>query len=146
MSDDTPGALVATLERSAGALISADRVGIDAVHIPTWERHLAFAGEPLLRRVYTPGERRFSAGRIERLASRLAAKEATLKVLGTGVRGVALGDVEVVSEPAGRPTIVLHGPAGERAAELGLQRVEVSLCHEADLALAVALGVGEGSS
>lgn len=137
MSDDTPGALVATLERSAGALISADRVGVDAVHIPTWERHLAFAGEPLLRRVYTPGERRFSAGRIERLASRLA---------GTGVRGVALGDVEVVSEPAGRPTIVLHGPAGERAAELGLQRVEVSLCHEADLALAVALGVGEGSS
>lgn len=145
MSANALGAVVANLKRGAGALGAGVRVGVDAVHIPTWERHLALAGEPLLRRVYTAGEREFSAGRVERLASRLAAKEATLKVLGTGVRGVALRDVEVVCEPTGRPTIVLHGPADRRAAELGVARVEVSVCHEQELALAVAIGIGEVS-
>jgi holo-[acyl-carrier protein] synthase len=142
---DASAAIAARLERLSSGLPVPTRVGVDAVHIPTWERHLAIAGEPLLARLYTTGEREFSAGRVERLASRLAAKEATLKVLGTGVRGVALADVEVLSEPAGRPRIVLHGPASTRAAELGLARVEISLCHEAELALAVALGVEEGS-
>jgi holo-[acyl-carrier protein] synthase len=122
-------------------LSPAERVGVDAVHIPTWERHLHLGGTRLLSRVYSGGEIAFCAGRVERLATRLAAKEAVLKVLGTGIRGVGLSDVEVVSSPAGRPSVELHGLASRVLAEEGLGRIEISLCHEHEYALAVAVGV-----
>ena len=134
--------LTTGLSRSLSALAGCERTGVDAVHIPTWERHLQLGGALLLDRTYQPQEIAFCDGRVERLAARLAAKEAVLKVLGTGIRGVGLRDVEVVSTPEGRPTIGLHGPAGQALAAVRLDHIEVSLCHEHEYALAVALGVG----
>lgn len=121
---------------------NAGAVGVDVVHIPTWARCIEVGGWKLLERTYCPGELTHSAGRVDRLSTRLAAKEAVLKVLGTGIRGVGLRDVEVVSAAHGKPSIILHGPASHAAQTVGLDHVEVSLCHEDDLALAVALGVG----
>lgn len=139
----TAAALAARLEPLAHAVLQPARVGIDAVHIPTWERHVGLGGDALLRRTYSPAEIEFCAGRPDRLSSRLAGKEAVLKALGTGMRGIGLADVEIVSESSGRPTVVLHGPARTRAADLGLERIEVSLCHETEVALAVAAGLTE---
>jgi holo-[acyl-carrier protein] synthase len=141
MSGDLSTRLTERLDGVAREILLPARVGVDAVHIPTWEHHLAVGGEALLKRIYTEGEIVFCDGRGERLSSRLAGKEATLKVLGTGIRGVALSDVEVVSAPSGRPTITLHGPAFECAGELGLDRIDISLCHEQEMALAVAAGL-----
>lgn len=124
---------------------NAGAVGVDVVHIPTWARCIEVGGRTLLERTYRPGELTHSARRIDRLSTRLAAKEAVLKVLGTGIRGVGLRDVEVVSAPHGKPSIVLHGPASYVAQTVGLDHVEVSLCHEDDLALAVAIGMGARS-
>ena len=46
----------------------------------------------------------------EHLAGRFAAKEAVLKVLGTGWRGgIAWTDIEIVKEPSGQPKIALTG-------------------------------------
>ena len=109
--------LAARLDPLAHAVHGPARVGVDAVHIPTWERHLRLGGDALLRRTYARAEIEFCASRPDRLSSRLAGKEAVLKALGTGIRGVGLVDVEIVSEPAGRPTVVLHGAA--RHASLG---------------------------
>jgi len=122
----------------------AVRVGVDAVHIPTWERHIRLGGDKLLSRIYTTGELAFAQGRIERLAARVAAKEAVLKMFGTGVRGIALHDVEVVSTPQGEPQIVLHGPARSRAEELRLSCVAISLAHEREYAIAFAVGSASG--
>jgi holo-[acyl-carrier protein] synthase len=127
------------LESSAG-LVLAGPVGVDVVHIPTWQRYVELTGEPLLRATYQAGEVAFAAGRPDRLATRLAAKEAVLKVLGTGVRSVGLREVEVVSEPQGKPKVSLHGRAADRAVELGLETIEISLCHEGEYAFAVAAG------
>ena len=130
---------------AAYAPAGAARVGIDAVHVPTWERHLRLGGDPLLNRTYTPEEIAFSAGRVERLAARLAAKEAVLKALGTGIRGIGLREVEIVSLSTGRPTVTLHDRAADIATELELARIEIALCHEHAYALALAFGVVEGS-
>jgi holo-[acyl-carrier protein] synthase len=138
-------AVLERLELLAHDMLAPAHVGIDAVHIPTWQRHVGLGGEPLLQRTYTSGELAFCVGRPDRLSSRLAGKEAVLKALGTGIRGIGLADVEIVSEPAGRPTVALHGPARARAGELGLDRVEVSLCHEGELALAIAVGLVEAA-
>lgn len=116
-------------------------VGVDAVHIPTWAGILARTGRALVNRVYTDQELGFADGRIDRLATRLAAKEAVLKALGTGNRGIGLHEVEVVSQPEGAPTVVLHGAASERHGELNLGPVAISLCHEDDVAYAVALAL-----
>jgi holo-[acyl-carrier protein] synthase len=137
-------ALTVGLHESVSSLAACGRVGVDAVHIPTWERHLRLGGEALLRRTYTPEEIEFCAGRTERLATRLAGKESVLKVLGTGIRGIGLVDVEIRSMPSGRPTVIVHGPAQRAATDAGLSRVEISLCHEDQYALAVAIGVAEG--
>lgn len=45
-------ALSVALLESVDSSASCERVGVDAVHIPTWERHLQVGGEALLRRTY----------------------------------------------------------------------------------------------
>jgi len=135
--------LEAQVVRAATESLRVTRVGVDVVHIPTWERHVGLVGEPLLRRTYTDNEVEFCEGRIERLAARLAGKEAILKALGTGIRGVGLRDVEIVSESSGRPTAMLHGPAAQHASDVGVAHFEVSLCHEAEYAIAVVGGTQE---
>lgn len=130
-------ALSARLSELATEIAKPGRVGTDAVHIETWERHLRLGGERLAKRIYTDAEIEFCEGRPDRLSTRLAAKEAVLKALGTGVRGVSMGEVEVVSEPSGRPTLRLHGRAAGIAETLGLWGFEVSLCHEEGFAMAV---------
>jgi holo-[acyl-carrier protein] synthase len=132
-------ALLHTLQPLAEQAHAA--VGVDAVHIPTWAGILAKTGRAVGRRVYTDQELGSADGRADRLATRLAAKEAVLKALGTGIRGIGLHEVEVVSEPEGAPTIVLHGAASERHGELNLGPVAISLCHEEDMAYAVALAL-----
>lgn len=129
--------LAARLSELAAEVAGPGRVGADAVHIETWGRHLRLGGERLAKRIYTDAEIEFCEGRIERLSTRLTAKEAALKALGTGVRGVSLVEVEVVSEPSGRPTLRLQGRAIGIAETLGLSGFEVSLCHEEGYALAV---------
>jgi holo-[acyl-carrier protein] synthase len=140
---DSAQALVERLTNVGSELTTVERIGVDAVHIPTWERHISIGGQALLARTYRPAEILFSAGRIERLSSRLAGKEAVLKVLGTGIRGVGLREVEIVSMSCGRPTVVLHNRARAEAEAIGLQRIEISLCHEQDYAFGFAAGVGE---
>lgn len=68
------------------------------------------------------------------LAARFAAKEAFAKALGTGFTGLRLRDIRVESEPSGRPRLVLEGSAKEKTAQLGVDRVHLSLTHEGDLA------------
>ena len=68
-------------------------------------------GERFLRRIYTADELAYCRGRAPQLASRFAAKEAVMKALGTGRRGVDWSDIEVVRRRGGRPNIQLHGRA-----------------------------------
>jgi holo-[acyl-carrier protein] synthase len=145
-SPEHAATIASSVHRLADAVLSDGSVGVDAVHIPTWARHLELGGEPLVNRIYTTAEVEFCANRPERLAARLAAKEAVLKTLGTGIRGIALRDVEIRSETSGQPVVVLHGAGSARAAELGLTGVAVSLCHEEEFALAVAGGIRRSPS
>jgi holo-[acyl-carrier protein] synthase len=113
----------------------ASGVGIDLIEIDRLERALERRPR-LAERIFTSGEREYSAGRARparHLAARFAAKEAVVKALGlTG--GFGLREIEVVSgEP---PTVRLSGRAAEAAA--GAQ-VEISLTHSRDNAAAVAI-------
>jgi holo-[acyl-carrier protein] synthase len=94
--------------------------GIDAIEIDRVQKTLDRHPERFLERVYTPLEIAFCHGRVRELAVRFAAKEATMKALGTGIRGVGWREIEVLSDRRGKPLIYLHGRAAERAETLGM--------------------------
>src|SRR5687767_5710969 len=110
--------------------------GIDLIEIERIERAVARWGARFLRRVFTPGELAAYSTRAPSLAARWAAKEAVAKLLGVGLRGlggtsrpsdaVHWVDIEILSDAHGRPTLVLHSRAAERARELGLGPIAIS--------------------
>jgi holo-[acyl-carrier protein] synthase len=116
-------------------------LGIDIVKVERIRAAIERFGERFSNRVLTPSERRYVRGRPETFAGRWAAKEAVSKVLGLGVRGIGWKDIEVERLPTGQPSIRLHGRAEQRAAQLGMGRIAVSITHESDYAVAVAFGV-----
>ena len=119
-------------------------VGIDMLAISRLQRVLDRHNGRFLRRVYTPEEVAFCRGRVPELAARFAAKEAVMKALGTGIRGVAWREIEVLPDRRGKPLIYLYGRAQERADKIGLRALDVSLTHERDFAVAAVVGVREG--
>ncbi len=110
--------------------------GVDIIEIGRIAGVLERYGNRFLRRIYTPSELEYCRGRPSKLASRFAAKEATMKALGTGVRGVGWRDIEVVRAPSGAPSIQLHGRAKSRAERLGVVEISVSMSDSQDNAVA----------
>ncbi len=113
--------------------------GVDIVDLRRvrriWDRY----GMRFARRVLAPSERD-QAQRItvELLGSRLAAKEACVKALGTGfTRGIGQQDIAVRSRESGKPELVLSRGASQAADRLGLRASHLSLSHERHLAVAM---------
>ena len=110
--------------------------GVDIIEINRIAAVLERYGDRFLRRIYTAGELEYCRGRPSKLASRFAAKEATMKALGTGVRGVGWKDIEVIRAASGAPSILLHGRARNRAERLGVVEISVSMSDSRDNAVA----------
>ena len=115
--------------------------GVDFIEIDRVASVLDRYGERFLRRVFTPGEIAYCRGRAPNLAARFAAKEAVMKSLGTGFRGVGWRDVEVVRAPSGAPSPRLHGRARRRAERLGVTEIAISLSHSRGFAMVVAVAL-----
>ncbi len=106
------------------------RLGTDIVYIPRIQAAVERFGDRFLQRVYTPIEQQhcgyYSKEAVhpsfERLAGRWAAKEAVVKALGTGWRGVSYTDVEISWATSGKPLVTLHDRAAAVAAALGEQQ------------------------
>jgi holo-[acyl-carrier protein] synthase len=116
-------------------------VGIDIIKVARIRDTLAKFGPRFSGRVLTPGEQRYVRDRPETFAGRWAAKEAVSKVLGLGVRGIGWKDIEIERLPTGQPAVRLHGRAEQRAGQLGMGRIALSITHESDYAVAIAFGV-----
>jgi len=121
--------------------------GIDLVDCRKIESILDRHEERFLARVFTADELAYSQkhrSRVERLAGRMAVKEAVMKLLGTGWRGgIAWTDIETRNNEAGKPVVSLHGKVAELAEEMGIEKISVSITHTADLAIASAIGLGK---
>lgn len=111
-------------------------VGVDLIEISRIERAVADFGERFMNRIYTERERERYRGRISELAARFAAKEAVSKALGLGIRGIHWREMEILSNRRGKPVLILHDRAAERAKALGLSHFSVSLTHSRTDAMA----------
>lgn len=119
-------------------------VGVDLQDVGAVTDAVDRFGERYLARVYTGAERHAAAagsGTLPQgLAARFAAKEAVLKLLGSA-DGVDLREVEVLREPSGEPRVRLRGRAAQLARERQIGPVAVSMSHEGEHAVAVAMAV-----
>lgn len=114
--------------------------GVDLTEISRIQDSVDRFADRFLNRIYTPREIAYCMRKknsAESLAARFAAKEAGAKALGTGIsRGVSWREIEVTHLPGGRPTLLFHGRAAERAATMGVTAAHLSLSHGRDLAIA----------
>ena len=110
--------------------------GVDIIEIHRIKQVLDRYGERFLNRLFTPNEIDYCRGRTPNLAGRFAAKEATMKALGTGARGVSWKDIEVVRADSGAPSVKLYGRAENRAERLHVVEISVSISHSREYAVA----------
>jgi holo-[acyl-carrier protein] synthase len=119
-------------------------IGLDAVEIERVRAARARLGARFEARILSEAERGLlSASKTpdQFLAGRFAAKEAVMKVLGTGwAKGVRFKDIEVLRDSDGVPVVHLEGEAGTRARALGVRQILVSITHTRELAMAMATG------
>ncbi len=120
-------------------------VGVDIIEIERIEQAVERWGQRFLHRIYTQGELSFSRGRAPQLASRFAAKEAVMKALGTGTRGVGWREIEVVRLRGRAPTVQLHGRALVRAEKQSIKHISISLSHSREYAVAFVVAETSGS-
>ena len=121
--------------------------GIDLVDCPRIEKMIKQHGERFINRVFTAAEQSYAEAnkdKIEKLAGRFAAKEAVLKLMGTGWRGkIAWTDIEIVNDSSGRPEVNLDGEVKKIAEELGIKNISVSITHTANFAIASAVALAK---
>lgn len=119
--------------------------GIDLVDFPRIEQMMQRHGERFLERVFTACEQAYAQknkNTVEKLAGRFAAKEAVLKLLGTGWRGkIAWTDIEITNTAAGQPEVALSGEVKKIADGLGIGHISISITHTANFAIASAVAL-----
>ena len=119
--------------------------GIDLVDCPRIEQMIERHRERFLKRVFTASEQAYaeaSRNTVEKLAGRFAAKEAILKLMGTGWRGkIAWTDIEVTNNAAGQPEVTLSGQVKDIAERLGIEHISISITHTANFAIASAVAL-----
>lgn len=120
-------------------------LGTDIVEVDRIMKMLVDHGDHFLERVFTPGEIAHCQPRREsgpHYAGRWAAKEAVMKVLGTGfTTEVGWTDIEVCVKPSGQPYIELHGSTKVVATRLGIGEILITISHTSNYATATAIGL-----
>ena len=123
--------------------------GIDLVDCPRIEAMTARHGERFIQRVFTAAEQAYAESnknKIEKLAGRFAAKEAILKLVGTGWRGkIAWTDIEIINNSSGQPEVTLGGEVEKIADKLGIKHISVSITHTANFAIASAVALTQSN-
>ncbi len=115
--------------------------GVDIVEISRIEEAVKTWGDHFLKRIYTDGEREFCRGRTPELSARFAGKEAVMKALGTGWKGISWRDIEILTNGSGAPSVHLGGGAKARAEQLGIEELVITLSHAKHYAVASVVGM-----
>jgi holo-[acyl-carrier protein] synthase len=94
----------------------------------------------LTERLFTLRERENLTGKgIQSYAARFAGKEAILKTMGTGLKGLSWHDIEIISNPSGEPLVLLSSKAKDLLKVRGGAQIRVSLTHNRSVAMAFAI-------
>ena len=115
-------------------------IGVDIIEIARIRAAIDRYGERFLNRIYTGSELKLCRHKHALLASRFAGKEAVMKALGTGVRGIKWREIEILAERSGKPLVQLYGKAQDKADSLGIGGLAISLSDSKEYAVAFVVG------
>ena len=119
------------------------RSGIDTIEISRLDEVKPEIRKRFIQRVFTLKEIEQARDRTDVLSGLFAAKEAVSKALGTGIGYVHWRDIEIIHLTTGQPTVALHGNAKIVADKLGLTTWSVSISHDRNKAIALAVAIGD---
>lgn len=121
--------------------------GIDLIECDRIREMMGRYPDKFLGRILTDAERAYVEAKrdpVPHVAGRFAAKEAILKVLGTGWRGqISWRDMDIANDRAGAPQVALSGECQRIAERLGITKILLSITHTPNYASASAIGVSE---
>lgn len=125
------------------------RVGIDVQSIDDVRASIVEFGDRYLERVYTPHERKSCVEDVRTseagFADRFAAKEAVMKVLDIADTPMSWMNIDIDMAATGAVNVSLSGVAHDRATELSMERLLVSVSHSNQFSTAVAIGEFAGN-
>lgn len=117
-------------------------IGVDMIEI---SRVLAaYSIESFRKRHFTEEEQQLIAHKEARAATTFAAKEAVVKAMGTGFTGISPIEINILRDPSGRPTVTLFGRAKEKALDLGIDQILLSIADTKEMAIAYATAISSG--
>ena len=124
-------------------------LGVDLVEIDRM-RTILKRTPSFKERIFTPIEVEYCDDHADpaiHFAARFAAKEAAVKALGTGFAdGIGFADVEVVNNAKGRPVLLLHRKAAQKADEMGVTDTPLSISHTDNDAVACVIAITKDST
>ncbi|MCD5414665.1 MAG: holo-ACP synthase [Clostridiales bacterium] len=118
-------------------------IGIDIVEVNRIKKAIE-KNKRFLDRLFTEREILLFSGkgyRFTTVAGTFAAKEAVLKALGTGLRGIKWKDIEVLNDEIGKPYIELHNNARNLAYRKGISEILITISHTRYNAVAQAIAI-----
>lgn len=120
-------------------------VGTDIIEIARVQKAAANKqNSRFIKRVFTENEISFCTAKRNpwpSFAARFSAKEAVFKALGTGLTNWR--EVEILNGGDKPPVVVLNGTAEQIAESLGIGKILVSVSHDKERAVALAVAVGK---
>ncbi len=120
-------------------------IGTDIIEIKRIENAVNRSAR-FLNRIFTVNEidyiksRKFSP---QNIAGNFAAKEAISKALGTGISGIKWKEIEIIRKVNGAPLVILHDNALKCSNSIGIMKINVSISHSQEYAIAFAIAEGE---
>lgn len=116
-------------------------IGVDIIEINRVFKLLDY--EKSLLNIFTKNELDVASKlgtkrKIECLAGKFAAKEATVKAFGSGFNeSINPNDIEILNNEKGMPFLVLHNESLEYAKKRNIQEYNISISHNKTTAVAV---------
>ena len=118
-------------------------IGIDIIEIKRISKLLDY--EKSLLNIFTENELYIAyklreKRKLESLAGKFAAKEATVKALGSGFNEIIHpSDIEILNNENGMPFLILHNESLEYSRKLNIQEYKISISHNKTTTVAVAV-------
>ena len=113
--------------------------GIDLVEISRIEKIIKRWGDSFTSKIFTSWEKSYCEKRnnkYQSYAGKFAAKEALLKALGLGLRGVNWKEIEIKNDKLGQPIIETSGKLKIIASQKRIHKCFITISHAKDYAIA----------
>lgn len=118
-------------------------IGIDIIEIDRIGQAIS-KNNGFMDRIFTLNEQRLFEEKnyiTQTIAGHFAAKEATVKALGTGIRNIKWKDIEILNDSLGKPYVELHNSAKTLADSMHIDQILISISHNKSNAVAQAIAI-----